>query len=137
MPIRPLEKKKKENHAFVPKLIFLVLLIAVGFVVDKVAPWKHMSRKANSNVLGVEENAKPIHSVQQDIQSLADNLGKTAGSISDTTIGGAMQFVSNVASESSQAVSNLVFDSTVGNVVKQIDKLPPQEQQRLKEQICK
>jgi hypothetical protein len=41
------------------------------------------------------------------------------------------------ASQSAKTVSDFVFDSTVGNLLRQIEKLPKEQKEKIREEICR
>jgi len=42
-----------------------------------------------------------------------------------------------IASQSAKTVSDFVFDSTLVNILKQIEKLPKEQREKIKEEICR
>lgn len=141
MDIPNLIEKKKEVRRTIPLLnvIFILLLIGgsilVGFFVGK--------RQVNDTgtVLGVkkEDDQKKVEE-----NNSFSTLGKVLGVMTNgvgTSLQNSVKQISSVitdtASKSAENVTDAFFDSTVGTVLKQIDKLPEKQQEDIKRNICK
>ena len=133
--IKPLEKN---NPGIVIKLVFLSSLIITGLLLNKILVGK---LKVKSDILGEAKRLKNntqdqlINEVQNS-DFIASTI-KQGEEISENILGEATQLVSNTATAASEMVRDIVFDSTVGNILKQVDKLPAWEQDKVREQICK
>ncbi len=130
MVIKPLEKDdKRENRRLGIKIGFLIILLAAGFVLSKLIPKN--TNKDNNDVLGTtqensNDNKLPVtEKAAQFIQNTTDSL-----------INNAIDSVTSLASQSAATVTDTVFTNTVVNAVKQIDKLPTQQQEEIRQAIC-
>ena len=125
MPIKPLEEKN--NWSIFLKLMFLSGLVVGAVVIDKVFLKK---TKEIPSVLGktqeikLQTQEKLIKKVQE--SDLINNSIKKAEEVSGVVLGEAKSFVSDV-----------IYNNSIGKVVEQIDKLPKDQQEKIKEQICK
>ncbi len=125
MLIKPLEKSEKRIVSI--KIIFLLLLIISSLLLYHFASRK----KKSSNILGIESETKKSKTGIQanpvnDLKFLTTQVSKKA-----------QETVQSLTSQSSAAVSNFIIDNTIGKVVDQVKKLPPSEQEKIKEQICR
>lgn len=132
MGIKPLEKKK--TNGLVPKLIFLIALLCVGLAIDIVS--KNV-RKNKPEVLSASQPQTTTVNPIQDVKQMTDGLVRQTETSAASVLSLATQVIQNTASKSSALVSGLIYDNTFGKLVDQVKSLPPDQQQRIKEQICK
>jgi len=135
MTIKPLEKKK--NIGMIFKIVFLVALIGAGLLIDKVFANK---KKDLAKVLGKSQEIKKeveqklIDEVQNSdivVQSL-----KTGEKIGGEILGQSTNFISDITAKAASMAGDIIYQSSIGKLVEQIDKLPQDQQDRIKEQIC-
>lgn len=133
MPIRPLEKKNK--NGFVPRLVFLLILLSAAFVLNFIV--KNRAKKPE-NILGAE-NIQKSSSVDlaEDIKKFSSGITTESKSLTENVFETATGIVGAIASKSSEIVSNVVFDNTIGKAIEQVKKLPASEQEKIKQEICK
>ncbi len=133
MSIRPLEKKGK--HTFIPKLVFLIVLLSAGFILNFMVKNK---MKKPQNILGAENIQKPSSTqVIDDVKKISGGFTSKTKRIAENVVGTTTDIVNTIASKSSEIVSNVIFDNTIGKVVEQVKKLPMNEQEKIKQEICK
>lgn len=85
-----------------------------------------------SNVLGTAQEIKQINSsnlITDSIKKVEDVAGTVLGEATDT--------VNKLASDTGSYISSIIYDSSIGKIVEQVDKLPKDQQEKIKEQICK
>lgn len=125
MPIKPLERKN--NWSIFVKLIFLGGLVVSAVVIDKVFLKKN---KDIPSILGktqerkLQTQEKLVKKVQE--SDFVNDSIKKAEEVGGVILGEAKSFVSDV-----------IYNNSIGKVVEQIDKLPKDQQEKIKEQICK
>jgi hypothetical protein len=137
MPIRPLEKKQKDG--FIPKLVFLLILLCVAFVLNLVMKNK---QKEPETILGAENIQKlPEVNLIKDIASVSNNMPKNivtqTKEVAENIVETTSNILNTVTSKSSETISNALFDSAIGKVIEQVKKLPAPEQEKVKQEICK
>lgn len=131
MKIKPLEKK--ENKLVKIKLVLLFSLIITGLIFSfflKKPTKENLPKK--DNILGVENNPQAINlpKIEEDVSQITKQiLSETTNYINQTT--------SNVASTAANSISSFIYDSAVKPIIDQIQRLPQDQQERVKEQICK
>jgi hypothetical protein len=136
MPIKPLEKNS--NWPIFIKLIFLGGLVVSAIIIDNVFLKK---TKEIPSVLGeaqkieLQTQEKLVRKVQES-SIVKDSLKKTEET-SGTIIGEATNTINKLASNAGSFVSDIIYKNSIGKVVEQIDKLPKDQQEKVKEQICK
>lgn len=131
MGIQQLEKKK-DYSPMILKLIVLVCLIATGFTLATIAK-KTILTKKPQNVLGdtiTKEIKKPN-------SSLLDDISTNTQAWANEILGVATKTINTTANQATESISDYVFDNTVGNLLKQIDKLPEKQREDVKRNICK
>jgi hypothetical protein len=129
MKIKPLEKK--ENQLIKIKLALLSSLIIsaliFSFFIKK--PIKNNPSK-KENVLGVEESLPDVNQISKEILNETTNyINQITSNVTDAT--------SNVASQAGNTISSLIYDTAVKPIIDQIQRLPKDQQEKVKEQICK
>ncbi len=134
MGVKPLEKPDKSLYIRVGIVIFLVI---VGLTINLIRN-KQMKSK---EVLGTEKSVevdKPISTeeVYNRGKAIANDVVTQSENVLSNVLGEVTSYVSGVASQSAETVSNYVFDNTVGNFIKQINKLPKEQQEDIKRNLC-
>ena len=134
MPIKPLETKTDRSALF--KVLFLITLVATGVLMDKIFLEK------NKEIPSVLSNAQEkIVKAGQDrpIQenNFVNNSITKAEEVSGTILGEATDTVNKLTSDAGSFISNIIYKNSIGKIVDQVDKLPEDQQKKIKEQICK
>ena len=133
MPIKQLEAEKN-NKGMLMRFLIVFALLAVGIVLNK---WPTKKIKTNK-ILGAETASKiNLEKKGKDLKNVIDNEMDKAKNSLDDVLGEATSFIASTASKSAEAVTDFIFDNTVGSIVKQINKLPEKQQQEIKERVCK
>ncbi len=133
MPIRPLEKKQKDG--FIPKLIFLLVLLCAAFVLNFII--KNRVKKPE-NILGAENIQKPAPiNLENDVKKISNGLTAETKGIAENVLRATTNIVGAIASKSSEVISNVVFENTIGKIVEQVEKLPENEQEKIRQEICR
>ena len=123
--IKPLETKPDRSALF--KGVFLVTVITTGILLDKIFLKKSQdipSILGKTQEIKLQTQEKIVKKVQE--SDLINDSIKKAEEVGGTILGEAKSFVSDV-----------IYNSSIGKVVDQIDKLQKDQQERIKEQICK
>jgi len=138
MPIlKPLETKSTNRPAII-KLFFLITLVATAFLLDKI----FLKRSQDiPSILGKSQeiklpNQKEIEKKIQESSLVKSSLQKVE-EVSGAVLGEATSTVNKLASEAGSFVSAIIYENSIGKVVDQIDKLPKDQQEKIREQICK
>lgn len=123
-----------------PRLIFITLLILAGFGFYVYAT-SHFA-KSSGSVLG-EVDALPtqvpidFNGMKKTANTYLDSAVKTSQTAVQSAVKQGSEVVADVASQAVDNVKDRIVDSTVGSAVKQIEKLPQEEQEKIREYICK
>lgn len=141
MPIKPLETKTDRSALI--KVLFLVTLVATGILLDKI--YLNKPQKIN-NILGKPQEIK-LQIQEKTIEvgldrpvqenSLVKNSIKKTEEMGGVVLGEATAAISKLASDAGSFVSDIIYSNSIGKVVDQIDKLPKDQQERIRKQICK
>ena len=137
MPIiKPLETKPDQSALL--KVSFLITLVVTGILLDKVILKRS---KEIPSILGKTQEIKlptqekRIEEVQKN--NLVKDSIKKVEEVSGVVLGEATDTLNKLTSDAGSLVSTVIYDNSIGKVVDQIDKLPKDQQERIREQICK
>lgn len=136
MPIKPLEAKPDRSTLF--KILFLVTLVGTGILLDKIFLKKSQdipSILGKTQEIKLQTQKELVEKVQE--SSLVKDSLKKAEEVGGAVLGEATNTVNKLASEAGSFVSDVVYNNSIGKVVDQIDKLPKDQQEKIREQICK
>ena len=135
MTIKPLENKK--NFGMILKIVFLISLIGTGLLIDKVFTNK---KKEMTEVLGKSQEIKKeveqklVDGVKNsDIVTQSLEVGEKIGG---EILGQSTAFIADITAQAASTAGDIIYQSSIGKLVEQIDKLPQDQQNRIKEQIC-
>ncbi len=136
MPIKPLEGKN--NWSIFIKLMFLSGLVVSAVIIDKVFLKKI---KEIPNVLGKTQEIKlqTQEKITKEIKEsdFVNDSIKKAGEVGEVVLGEATNTLNQLTSDAGSFVSDIIYNNSIGKVVEQIDKLPKDQQEKIREQICK
>ena len=141
MPIKPLEGKTDRSLLF--KLSLLIVLIVTGILLNKILLKKN---KEIPSILGKTQEIKlqtqkKMVGVGRDrpVQKsdFINDTIKKAEDVGGTILGEATDTVNKLTSDAGSFVSNIIYENSIGKIVEQVDKLPKDQQEKIKEQICK
>ncbi|NTU74487.1 hypothetical protein HGB07_10280 [Candidatus Roizmanbacteria bacterium] len=113
------------------KLFSLIIFSTAAFWIGGAA----VSRHQKGQVIG-ERTSLPTPTISM-IPVSASSLLQESASKFQTIANSVASEAKQVTSQSAENVTDYVFQSTVGNVVKQIKKLPDKQQNEIKEILCK
>ena len=137
MPIiKPLEAKNNKSSIY--RLLFLIALVATGVLLDKI--FLKESRNIPS-ILGktqeiqLQTQDKLIKQVQES-NLVKDSINK-AEEVGGVVLGEVSNALTKLTSDASALVSTVIYDNSIKKVVDQIDNLPKDQQEKIREQICK
>lgn len=131
MGIKPLEVS---NKALLFKALTVTVLMVGGLVFNKVYP---DFGKGKEQALGENIEESVLTTTQKAARNLISDVTKRTENIASDILGEATSVVSKVASQSSDAATKFIFDNTIGNIIQQVEKLPKEQQEKIKEQVCK
>lgn len=104
------------------RILIFILLIGGLFYYFKIYRNNESFKQSNRNVLGLENQRQTQNDIEQKAHTLIQN---TANMLSTTT--------AQIAS----SASDFIVNKTVDSVVNQVNKLPPQDQEIIKDKLCK
>ncbi|NTU46419.1 hypothetical protein HGA88_02230 [Candidatus Roizmanbacteria bacterium] len=129
MQIHPIEK-----NPGIPSWKLWLTAGVIGFVV--VGSLYFGKSKAKPRVLGVQSVFSSPTPVPVEWEAVYKDVSQQA----QTAIGGvtkqATALASDTASKAGEVVGEYIFQNTVGNLVKQVDKLPEKQKEEVKKMIC-
>lgn len=136
MLIKPLETKSNRPAAI--KLFLLITLVATAFLLDKI----FLKRSHDiPSILGKSQEVKlpDQKEIEKKIQesNFVKNSIQKAEEVSGVVLGEATDTVNKLASEAGSFVSTIIYENSISKVVDQIDKLPEDQQEKIREQICR
>ena len=130
--------EEKTNRPSLIRLFFLITLIVSGILLDKI-----FLKKSHDipGILGENQeiklqNQNEIIKKVQESSLVKDSIIKVE-EVGGVVLGEAADSINKLASNTGSYISNVIYDNSIGKVVDQIDKLPKDQQERIREQICK
>lgn len=129
MAIKPIEKP---SNGVVFKVGFLILLLLAGFVFSKMTESKDKEKDVQE-VLSVETEKKDLSKATEDLATNA--LDRSMDAVEEV-MGAATDVIQNIASTSSNIVTNLLIDRASEPIMEQIKKLPQSQQEEIKKNLC-
>jgi hypothetical protein len=135
--LRPLEKNKI-NRFFYLKILFLLFLIGASlfgnyYFYNKIKEKPEVlsaTKKNKKNDFSIDEVFNKGKKTVEDLKEKGEEMaGQVLGIVEDKAV--------QLASQSAKTVSDFVFDSTLVNILKQIEKLPKEQREKIKEEICR
>ena len=136
MPIKPLEGKTDRSLLF--KLSFLIALIVTGILLNKILLKKN---KEIPSILGktqeikLQTQKKLVEKVQK--SDFINDTIKKAEDVGGAILGEATDTITKLSSDAGSFISDIIYENSIGKIVEQVDKLPKDQQEKIKEQICK
>ncbi len=130
--------EEKSNKPSIHRILFLVTLIATGVLLDKIFFKKTQDIPGilgNTQEIKLPTQEKLVEEVQNN-NFIKDSIKKVE-EVGGVVMGEATNTVNKLASDAGSFVSEVVYSSSIGKVVEQIDKLPKDQQEKIREQICK
>lgn len=130
MKIKPLEKK--ENRLIKLKLAFLLFLIITTFTLPFLIkePAKNNPPK-KENVLGSQTNLQTV-----DLSKLKKDINQTSQHILTETKNYLNQTRTNAASQAGKIFSSFIYNTTIKPIIGQIQRLPQDQLEKIKKEIC-
>jgi len=135
--LRPLEKNKI-NRFFYLKILFLLFLIGASlfgnyYFYNKIKEKPEVlsaTKKNKKNDFSIDEVFNKGKKTVEDLKEKGEEMaGQVLGIVEDKAV--------QLASQSAKTVSDFVFDSTLVNILKQIEKLPKEQREKIKEEMCR
>lgn len=135
MSVKPLEKPDTGLYI---RVGLIVVLVVVGLLISF---FRKNPQADTKKVLGVQKSVLSDKEISFDNvynrgQEIANDVIVQSENVLGDVLGEVTHYVSGVASQSADVVSNYVFDNTVGNLIKQIEKLPKDQQEDIKRNLC-
>ena len=134
--IKPLETKPDRSVLF--KGVFLVTIITTGILLDKIFLKKSQdipSVLGKTQEIKLQTQEKMVKKIQE--SDLINDSIKKAEEVGGTILGEATNTINKLTSDAGSLVSDVIYNSSIGKVVDQIDKLPKDQQEKIREQICR
>ena len=135
--LRPLEKNKI-SKSFYLKILSLLFLIGASLYGNYY--FYHYIKDKPAVLSATKENKKnnfSINNIFNQGKKTVDDLKEKGKEVAGQVLGIVEDKAVQLASQSAKTVSDFVFDSTVGNLLKQIEKLPESQREKIKEEVCK
>ncbi len=134
--IKPIEKEKNNNQkAVVFKILFLLSLIITGVLLDRLFLVKKSALPSTSQILGEENHIEKQKT--SFINDTLNNAGKKIENFGEQVLGETTKFVKNTQEKIASSVSEVIYKTSLEPIVNQFEKLPKDQKQKVKEEICK
>ena len=136
MAVKQLEDPKSR---YLPKVIFILILVLSASVLFRF----FQNKQINKDVLGgntklqKKVNQASLTDIKKQGEDIYNQISATAQKEAGVVLGTFTDILSDTASQSASTLKEYIFTNTVGNLLKQIDKLPSQEKEMIKKEICR
>lgn len=133
-------KKRESNNANIIKLkiFFLLTLIAAGFLMTRIIKKPGQTLAQNTALSTAQFKIPTIDDIKGIMDSInLDTAKKKAEEIKNQILGQSDEIIQQKASEAGVLATDFVFDKAVKPILEQINKLPPDQLQRLRGEVCK
>lgn len=139
----------QENKVLALKIAFITSVVAAGGAIALLKPefpQKQISTQSEQDqVLGAEaaeeERKNPLTSFREKVEDLIDTsvkeTKKTAETLAEQAKNQAQNAVSDTTTKATETIKETVFQNTITTVIKEIEKLSPQQQEEIRNQLCK
>lgn len=139
----------QENKLLALKIALITSVVATGGAIALLKPefpQKQTSTQSEQDlVLGAEtteqEGKNPLSSFREKVEDLIDTsvkeTKKTAEILADQAKNQAKNAVSDTTTKATETIKETVFQNTITTVIKEIEKLSPQQQEEIRNQLCK
>ncbi len=139
MKIKPIEKID------LIRVIIIRIVILTSLIISGLGYYYYFGRniKKDTNQVLSEENKKSISFKDIDLktESFVKKITNESKEVVDNVLGEATKVYQNttqtIASRSSEIVNDLIFNSTIKPILDQYEKLPQEQKEKIKEDICK
>jgi hypothetical protein len=130
--IKPIKEENEKSLYFKFFLILSLLLLSIVFKpsIKKVEAPEVLGEKINS------KNDFKLDELKNEINSKIDTILKTIKTTGEKTVDFATDTISQTASKSAQNISNFIFEQAINNIIKEVEKLPLEQQEKIKEKLC-
>lgn len=133
--IKPLEKDNKKELIFL-KISFIITFLVAGILIDRL----FLSKRPQDNfqILGSEEKIiktkdKPKANF---LKQVLNNAERKIEDVGGQALGEATEFIQNTQEKIASSVSDLIYKTSIEPVIKQIKKLPYDQQEKIKKDLC-
>ena len=135
--LRPLEKNET-NKFFYLKILSLLFLIGASlfgnyYFYNKIKEKPEVLSATKEN----KKNNLSIDSILNEGKKTVEDLKQKGQEFGGQVLSVMEEKATQIASQSAKTVSDFVFDSTLVNILKQIEKLPKEQREKIKEEICR
>lgn len=145
LPLRTAKKKTSNidtRNIFYLKIGLILALILTGLIFAFLASKKFPQKK---EVLGTETKGSIAGDIKDQAEDFAIKtkitteglISKTVGNVLSETTKALTKTINETASKSAETVTDYIFKNTIVNVIKQIENLPPKQQEDIRNEICK
>ena len=120
------------------KAFFLLILITTGILLDKIFLKKSKdipSILGKTQEIKLQTQRKLVEKVQK--SDFINDTIKKAEDVGGTILGEATDTIIKLSSDTGSFISDIIYQNSIGKIVEQVDKLPEDQQEKIKEQLCK
>ncbi len=114
------------------KIFFIFFLILTGVLADRVFLNKvsFSPKKQNNKILGESKNLK------KEIDSFVETKINQAKDIGQSVLGETTKFLDETKEKVASSVSEIIYDNSFKKIIDQIEKLPQDQKERIKKDLC-
>jgi hypothetical protein len=136
-----LKKIGESQKNYFLKSAFIITLILVASFGRKLLPEKQITDLVFGKNINPKQkttfNNFSFFNLKKQSADIYSQIVKSAQKEKDNIVGEATKFFTETASKSGTSLKEYLFANTVGNLLRQIDKLPLQEKEMIKKELCR
>ena len=136
MIIKPLEEKKKQPSIY--RILFLISLVLFGILLDKIFFKKTQEIPVilgKTQEIKLQTQDKIVKKVQE--SSLVNDSIKKTEQVGVAVLGEATDMMTKLTSDTGNIVSDVIYNNFTSKIVDLIDRLPKDQQDKIRKQISK
>ena len=124
---------------YLPKVIFILILILSASFIFEISQNKSINKSVLGKSIELKKKASDVSlkNIRNEGEKIYNKISASAQKEVGLVLGAFTELLSDTASKSANTAKEYIFANTVGNLLKQIDKLPTQEKELIKKEVCK
>jgi len=136
-----LKKIGESQKNYFLKIAFIIILILVASFWRRLLPEKQITALVFGKNINPKQkttfNNFSFFNLKKQSADIYSQIVRSAQKEKDNIVGEATKFFTETASKSGTSLKEYLFTNTVGNLLRQIDKLPLQEKEMIKKELCR
>ena len=133
-----------KRRSVIAKLIFISVVVALVLLANFLMRWKGPVKPAKTQTSSIQTEPDVLGErivndgeLKDTFQKTVDSLQKQAFTAKDELEGASEDVISNSKDKASETISNAIYESTLKPILEKIHDLPAQQQEVIREAVCR